>query len=73
VWHSEKKKKTSKDAIELAHFLFAIYCWTYSLSLRVFCFSSEIMLEKLTSFASGYQFEMASGLGIDVCVPFYQF
>ena len=37
------------------------------------CFPSETLLEKTKfSFASGYQLEMVSGLGMRACVHFFQ-
>lgn len=51
----------------------AIYCWTYSLSLRVVCFPDETPLEKIKfSFEDGYQLEISSGLGMGTCAHFFQ-
>jgi hypothetical protein len=48
----------------------ALFCWLSiaghgNLPLKVVCFLSEILLEKMKfSFACGYQLEIASGLGM---------
>lgn len=61
---------TSKDVLEFI-FLQAIYCWASSLPLKVLCFASEIPLDKTKfSFASCYQQESASELGMGICLLF---
>jgi hypothetical protein len=52
-------------------FLLAIHCWARSLPFRVFVSRSETPLDKTKfSFASCYQLEIASGLGMGACVHF---
>ena len=51
------------------NFVLAIYCWAWSLPLRVICTPSETPLEKTKfSFVSNCQLEMASGLGMGALV-----
>lgn len=50
---------------------FILCCWAQGQLLHVVCISSETPLEKtILSFASGYQLEIASWLGIGACVHF---
>lgn len=47
-----------------------LHCWACSLSLGVVHFPSETPLGKSKfPFASGFQVELASGLGMRTCVP----
>ena len=65
VSYLEKLGQAADSKIESFEDLLAIYSWAYSLPLRVVCFPSETPLEKTKfSFASGYQLEIASGLGM---------
>lgn len=61
-------RKGSPQRCHWIHFLLDIHYWECSLPLRVLCLPSESLLEK-TNFllASGYQLEIASGLGWSVC------
>ena len=67
-WQDIMRQGISEDAIQLGVYFLAIYCWAYSLPLRVVCFPSEMPLEETKfSFASGYQLEMTSQLGMGMC------
>lgn len=60
--HYESKKL---KRYQWVHFLLAIYCWAWSLPLREVCLPSENPSEKKPKFSctSGYQWEIAFGLG----------
>ena len=62
------RPRTSKDAIEF------VFCWPSTaghVPLRIASFPSETPLEKTKcSFASGYQLETASGLGVKYMYTF---
>lgn len=70
-WYSIVRQGTSKVAQnchKFPFFFFAIYSWAFSLPFKEVCFSCEAPLEETkVSFASGYQFEIVSGLVTEAC------
>jgi hypothetical protein len=67
----QNKPLNSSPKYHRVCFVLAVYCRACGLPLSVACRSSETALEKTNfSFASSYQLEIASELGMKGCVYF---